>query len=101
MVGLNSDKYLAILPGTMQGRGAIRDWQTFPHVRPLDAINTIQVTIVDESVTVRLNEEVAAQFPYIPALPLSAGLFAQAYADKGGTIELVRFKVWTEKASPP
>jgi hypothetical protein len=101
LVGINSDGYMGIEPGSSMPGRATMEWQLFPHVRPSGQVNNFRADIDANQVTVRLNDEIAARVPRDGSGPISAGLFVRASPHDAALIAFLDFKVWETKSTGP
>lgn len=99
LAGMNSDGYMGIEQKASTSSAMIMDWQLFPHVRPAGESNDFRADIDAQQVTVRLNEEAAAQFPWKHSGAVSAGFFIQASRQNKVLIGILGFKTWETKAT--
>jgi hypothetical protein len=93
LFGSTSDGYLAILPGDPATAAPVRDWQLFPHVRPLGEGNTFRIDVNEGQITVRLNDEVVSGFE-ISSRQISVGYFVQGSRAGDAAFQLISFNTW-------
>lgn len=101
LAGVNSDGYQGIQPGDSESGTPVRGWQVFPHVRRLGQVNVFRADIDGYQVTVRLNDEVAAQFSWNSQGRISAGFFVQASPQGDSVFQFLSFKAWEPAPGHP
>jgi hypothetical protein len=100
-LGVNSDGYLAILPGANGSGFPAQNWHLFPHVRSLGQINRFRIDLDRGTITIRLNDELVSQFASSWPGSISAGLFVLASEHGDATLEFLRFEVWQDHQGNP
>ncbi len=99
-VGINSDGYLAVLPGETADPALLRPWRVFPHVRGAGIPNKIQADIDTESVVIRVNDELAARFEWKAARELSFGLYAETLTPGSAALMFEQLQIWEVSPGP-
>ncbi len=94
LVGVNSDGYLAILPGGSQPQAPLRDSEMFPRLSSLGVPNRLRVDVGAGQVVVRLNDEVGGQFQLAAPQHIASGFFVRASSHGDATMRFLSFKVW-------
>jgi hypothetical protein len=92
--GINSNGYLGIEPASPPGGQPLRDWELFPHVRPLGQVNVFRVDIDAPQVVIRLNDEVAGKFIWTAPSVIVPGLVVQPTTEGSATIDFLVLRVW-------
>ncbi len=101
VAAVNGDGYLTVFHSVDGDTEAIMEWQVFPRIHPQGQINTIQVDIDGAQVLVRVNDEVAATFEWVPDRPLEAGFYIETLSAEGTIVDFDWLAIWQEAGDRP
>jgi hypothetical protein len=96
VAAVNGDGYLTIFQSVNGDTEAIIEWQVFPRIRPQGETNTLQVDISGGQVLVRVNDEVAVSFEWMPDRPLETGFYVETLSAGGTTVDFDWLSIWQE-----
>lgn len=96
VVALNTDGYVTIQRFDGEASTPLREWQFFPHVRPLSQVNQIQVDLLGDTAVVWINDEFVSELDRIGIQPFHTGVYAETFAAGGLTVRIERFAVWED-----
>jgi hypothetical protein len=96
IAAVNGDGYLTVLRSTGEDTEAILEWQVFPRIHPQGETNTLQVDIEGDQVLVRVNDEVAATFGWVPNRPLEVGFYVETSSTGGTIVDFDWLAIWQD-----